>query len=252
VNLRLAFLAAVLAAACAASTAAQTADLPDAPQPTVTLRSAPRNLLRDQAAIWTSPLHLRDSNAAGPVLLVLATTVAITADHQAMTDVVSHDKTLNNHADTASQGLVGGLVAIPAALYGLGRLRHDDHASETGLLGGEAILDSLAVNQVVKIVARRERPTVDNSRGRFFQSGVGFDSSFGSNHSAVAWSSAAVLADEYPGWLTRILVYGAAAGVSATRVAARQHFPGDVVASSGVGWMIGRYVVRRHRHHDID
>ncbi len=233
--------------ACAVSANAQSAGLPDAPQPAVTLRATPGNFLRDQKAIWTSPLRLRDSNAAGPILLVLATTVAITTDHQAMTDVVSRDNTLNNRADTASQGLTGGLIAIPAALYGFGQLRHDQHAAETGLLGGEAILDSLAVNQAVKIVARRERPGLDGSHGRFFQSGVGFDSSFASNHSAIAWSSAAVLADEYPGWLTRVLVYGAAAGVSISRVTARQHFPGDVVASSGVGWMIGRYVVRRHR-----
>lgn len=238
----------MIGATVGAPLVAQSASLPDAPQPVVTLSATPRNLLHDQAAIWTSPLKLRDSNAAGPILLVLATTVAIATDHQAMTQVVTQDHTLNNHADTVSQGLTGGFIAVPAGMFALGHLRHDEQAQETGILGGEAILDSLGVNQVIKIVARRERPGVDGSRGKFFQSGVNFDSSFASNHSVIAWSSAAVVASEYPGILTKITAYGLASGVSLTRVMAQQHFPSDVVVGSAVGWMIGRYVVRRHRH----
>lgn len=244
--LRFCTVSSLAAAACAAG--AQSPSLPDAPQPVVTIRATPHNILHDQEAIWTSPIRLRTTNAAGPVLLVLATAVAITADHQAMSSVVSHDTTLNDHADTASQGLTGAFVAAPALFYGMGRLHRDDHASETGILGGEAILDSLAVNEVIKIVSRRERPAVDGAKGKFFQSGVNFDSSFPSNHSIVAWSSAAVTASEYPGILTQISAYGLATGVSLTRVLAQQHFPSDVLVGSALGWMIGRYVVHRHRH----
>jgi hypothetical protein len=211
----------------------------------VTLRSMPRNLLADQAAIWTSPARLRDSNLAGPALLVLATAVAITTDHEAMTSVVSQDISLNNHALTVSNGLVGGFIAAPVIIYGLGHIRQDDHATETGILGGEAILDSLAVDEVVKAVSMRERPAVDNARGRFFQTSVGFDSSFPSNHSVIAWSSAAVIASEYNGPLTKLTAYGLATGVSLTRVIGRQHFPSDVLVGSAVGWMVGHYVAHR-------
>jgi membrane-associated phospholipid phosphatase len=76
---------------------------------------------------------------------------------------------------------------------------------------------------------------------------VGADSSFPSNHCILAWSSAAVVASEYNGVFTQIAAYGLATGVSATRILARQHFPSDVLVGSAVGWMIGRYVVRRHR-----
>ena len=65
----------------------------------------------------------------------------------------------------------------------------------------------------------------------------------------VAWSSAAVIASEYPGILTKLTVYGLATGVTVTRVAARQHFPSDVLVGSAVGWMIGRYVFHRHSRH---
>jgi membrane-associated phospholipid phosphatase len=214
----------------------------------VSIRNTPRNILHDQGAIWTSPARIRESNALGPVVLVLATTVAITADHQVMSSSKLLNTSLNNHADTASNGLVGGLIAAPVVIYGLGHIHHDKHATETGILGGEAILDSLGVDEVLKLVSLRERPTVDKAKGKFFQSSVGVDSSFPSNHSVIAWSSAAVIASEYTGPLSQITAYGLATGVSLTRVLARQHFPSDVIVGSAVGWLIGRYVVHRHRH----
>jgi membrane-associated phospholipid phosphatase len=227
--------------------------LPDAPkaqpeaQNSVTLQNMPRNLLHDQAALWTSPARLRESNALGPVALVLATTVAITTDHEVMSSSRLQNPSLNSEAVTASNGLVGGFIAAPVILYGLGHIHHDDHATETGILGGEAILDSLAVNEVAKIISLRERPTVDSAKGKFFQTGVGFNSSFPSNHSIIAWSSAAVLASEYEGPMTKIAAYGLATGVSLARVLGRDHFPSDVLVGSALGWMIGRYVVHKHR-----
>jgi hypothetical protein len=240
--------------------------LPDAPQPNAqarsnsqaksgeaeegTLRRVPGDLLHEQEAIWTSPARLNESNALGPALLVLATTVAVTTDHQAMSSSKLQNASLNSHASTASNGLVGGFIAAPVVIYGLGSLHHDEHATETGILGGEAILDSLAVSEVLKVASERERPTVNGARGKFFQSGVWFNSSFPSNHSIIAWSSAAVVASEYNGPLTQIAAYGLAAGVSVSRVLAQQHFPSDVLVGSAVGWMIGRYVV--HRHHRVE
>jgi hypothetical protein len=229
-------------------------NLPDVPHPfeagpqdAATLRNTPRNIIRDQEAIWTSPIRLRASNAAGPIILVLATTVAITADRQVMNSSRLQDASLNSHADTASNGLVGAFVALPVAFYGMGRLRHQTQSEETGILGGEAMVDSLAVNEVMKLAALRERPTVDGAKGKFFQTSVGTGSSFPSNHSILAWSSAAVIASEYPGFLTDLSVYGMATGVSVTRVLARQHFPSDVLVGSAVGWMIGRYVFHHHQ-----
>ncbi len=234
--------------------AQQPSDLPDVPKSievgpkdAATLGNTPRNLLKDQEAIWTSPFRLRPSNVAGPIVLVLATTVAITTDRQVMSSSRLQDASLNSHSDTASNGLVGAFVAIPVGLYGLGKLRHSSQAEETGILGGEAMVDSLAVNEVMKLVALRERPTVDGARGKFFQTSVGTGSSFPSNHSILAWSSAAVIASEYPGALTDIAVYGMATGVSVTRVLAKQHFPSDVLVGSAVGWMIGRYVFHHHQ-----
>lgn len=238
-----------IAAFSPVSLAAQnTASLPDAPAPApeeVTIRNFPRNFVHDQAAIWTSPFHLSDGEFAAGLFFVAATGAIGSEDRNFMRHHFL-DHNTNNHANTASTGLTGALMAFPAAFYGVGLLHHDVHAQQTGLIAAEAIVDSVAVNQVFKIASRRERPTLDDARGKFFQSGVGFDSSFASNHSTIAWSSATVIASRSNSKLVKLSMYGLAAGVSVSRVAGRDHFPSDVVVGSTVGWMIGRYVSHRH------
>jgi membrane-associated phospholipid phosphatase len=239
--------------ACCASAQTQSSTVPDAPQPQsqyysqVTIANTPRHILSDQLAIWTSPAHLNRKNAVGPTLLVLSTALVMTTDREVMVNHVPVDASLNSHAITASNGLLGGFVTAPAIMYGLGHIHHDDHATETGILAGEAMVNSLAVDEVMKLVSMRERPDVNGSRGKFFQTNTAFDSSFPSTHSMIAWSSAAVIASEFNGPLTQIAAYGLATGVSAARVLGREHFPSDVLVGSAVGWMIGRYVVHRHR-----
>jgi hypothetical protein len=244
--------------------AVDSGSLPETPQPqaanpglanpdgqeTVTLRGTPKDILKEQEAIWTSPARIRDRDLAYMVPLGLATTVVITTDHQVMSSARLNDPSLNSHAATASNGLLGGFVVAPVIIYGLGHIHHDDHATETGILAGEAMVDSLVVDEVLKAATMRERPTLDGAKGKFFQSSVGLDSSFPSTHSIVAWSSAAVIASEYPGPMTKLTAYGLATGLSLTRILARQHFPSDVLVGSAVGWLVGRYVF--HKHHNDD
>ena len=230
--------------------------LPNAPQSatdsqeTVTVRDTPRDILKDQEAIWTSPARIRESNILGPLLLVAATTATMTTDHQVMSSSKLQNPSLNHEAITASNGLLGGFAVAPVLIYGMGRIHHDDHATETGILGGEAMVDALVVDEVMKAISLRERPTLDNAKGRFFQTSVGFNSSFPSTHTMICWSSAAVITSEYGGPLTKLAAYGLATGVSITRVLGREHFPSDVLVGSAVGWMIGRYVAHRHRRFD--
>jgi len=245
-------------------TASGSSALPDNPKPrsghpsagqagdqdAVTLRKIPVSILKDQEAIWTSPARIRERDLAYLIPLGLATTVTMTVDHQTMSSSRLNDASLNSHAASASNGLLGGFVVAPVAIYSLGYLHHDDHATETGILAGEAMVDSLVVDEVLKAATMRERPTLDGAKGKFFQSSVGLDSSFPSTHSIIAWSSAAVIATEYPGPLTKIAAYGLASGLSITRVLAKQHFPSDVLVGSAVGWLVGRYV--EHRHHKED
>jgi len=237
---------------------ATASSLPDAPLPqsadrvqdndqeAVTLPNTPMHILKDQAAIWTSPLRMKPHDLEWLVPLTLASGAAIGTDHRALSSVISHDATFNHANVDASNVLTGGLIAAPVLLYGMGLLHADAHAQEAGILSGEAILDGLVVEQGMKLVFWRERPSTDHGRGRFFQTSVGVDSSFPSSHSMLAWSSAAVIAGEYPSRWAQLGIYSMATGVSLTRVLGQEHFPSDALVGSAVGWLVGRYVYRKH------
>ncbi len=225
--------------------------MPDAPTPQTqapTLRNTPVHILEDQRAIWTSPAHIRTHDLLWLLPMAAATGAAIATDHHTMGSVVSHDPGFNQDNVNASNALIGGFIAAPVALYGYGRFEQNDRAREAGLLGGEALVDGLVVEQGLKLVFWRERPAQDHARGLFWQSGAGANSSFPSSHSVLAWAGAAVIANEYPSRWTELGVYSLATGVSLTRVLGREHFPTDVLVGSAAGWLLGHYVFRaRHR-----
>ena len=218
-------------------------------QSTVTVLGSPRDILHDQKAIWTSPFHLRAHDLKWLTPLALATGAAIATDHRAMSQVVSRDPGFNNANINTSNALIGGFIALPVAIFGYGHFEQDDHARAAGILGGEALVDGVAVEQGMKLIFWRERPAVDSARGRFFQSSAGVDSSFPSSHSVLAWAAAATIAGEYPSRWKQIAVYSAATGVSLTRVLGQQHFPSDVLVGSAAGWLVGHYIAHRHRRH---
>jgi hypothetical protein len=252
-RLHAALLVALTAAVCLVSQAqtwppAPVTPVPNAPEPqkSVTVREVPLNILKDQGALWSSPARIGEKDLNYLVPLGLMVTVAVTTDHQVMSEKVSQEKSFNDKNTKASNVLVSPFIAAPVVMYGVGHLVHSEHARETGILTGEALVDSLVVEQGMKLIFMRERPTVDGAKGKFFQTSVGVDGSFPSNHSMLAWSSAAVLADEYPSRLNTLALYGVATGVSITRVLGQQHFPSDVLVGSAFGWMIGHYVFKKH------
>jgi len=241
-----------------AATAPALPALPEAPashlaqSSAVTARNAPLQVLHQQAAIWTSPARLtrRDLLWLGP--LAVATGVGIATDHHTMSSVVSHDPTFNQDNVNVSNALIGGMIAAPVAFYGWGHFEGDTHARETGILGAEALVDGVAVEQGMKLVFWRERPALHNARGHFFEGDAGVDGSFPSSHAVLAWSSAAVIAGEYHNPWAQAGVYSAASAISLTRVLGQQHFPTDVLVGSSVGWLIGHYVYKHfHRYNSL-
>ncbi len=240
----------LLAVACVpACVRAQSGDnLPDAPvaaKDAATIRNLPRNILHDQRGIWTAPVHMSDRSAVMGLLFFAAAGAVGSQDTPFMRN---HFTDLNTakHANTASNGLAGLFVAVPVAYYGIGYMHHNSRYEQTGIMAGEAMVNSAAIVELMKIASRRERPGVDNAQGKFFQPGTGFNSSFASEHSAIAWSSATVLASSQKNRFVKLGIYGLAAGVSMSRVVGRDHFPSDVLVGSAVGWAIGRYVYRHH------
>lgn len=206
----------------------------------------PRNLFTDQKAIWTSPFRLHWEDATWLLPFAEATGGFLATDRRTIRALPGSPET-QQHFRTFSTASTAALAGSGAGLYVWSKISHDDHKREAGILTTEAVLDSLAVNTGLQYSFGRERPYEDMGRGTFFGGG----NSFPSDHAAVAWSAASVIAHEYPGPLTQFLAYGLATAVSASRVMGKEHFPSDVVVSSAMGWLIGREIYKLHHDPEV-
>ena len=207
------------------------------------------NILDDQGAIWTSPFHLHETDAKWLAPLGLSTLALIATDRQTSGELVEHGDDLNRlriSGDISRLGSTLSTAGVVAGLYLTGRATHNNHLRETGLLSAEALIDSSILVTALKTTSQRQRPTVDNSSGEFFDGG----SSFPSGHASSAWSVATVIAQEYGRHrpLVQIGAYGLATAVSLSRYTGRNHFLSDVLVGSAIGYGVGRYVY--HKRHD--
>ena len=209
--------------------------------PPVSLKSLPKNILVDQTKFWTTPFRMTQSQWQWTVPLTFVGAGLLASD-TAIQGHVPTDHTSTSRGATASNAGVAAFVGLGAGMYLWGYARHADEPRETGLLAGEAAIDATLDTYAFKYIFGRERPLTGDGKGKFFQGGV----SFPSEHAAVSWAIASVIAHEYPGPLTQILAYGGAATVSAARVIAQQHFTTDVIAGGALGWYLGRQVYRTH------
>lgn len=172
-------------------------------------------------------------------------------------------------ADTVSDGLMIGALALPAAWGAVGSLVDAPRpALTTAGLAYEAIAVNGFLNQLEKGAAGRPRPYVyafgDNTAQleRFVDVEDGLVqpdayASFYSVHTStvaagtfaiahmVAWS------EPHPRWPRVVIPYTLAAAATATmgalRVEAGQHFPSDVVVGGVVGAAIGVAIPELHR-----
>lgn len=215
----------------------QEADAQDSQQP-VAVSGAPKDILLDQRDFWSAPLRFRAADVRWALPLTVFTAFSIGTDTAVEAHVPSDPQSRKRSQRFSGAGLavLGGTAG---AMFAWGQVAHNDHLRETGLLATEAAADTFAVTTIMKRGFRRHRPGEANG-GDFWRSG----SSFPSEHAAMGWALATVIAHEYPGKLTQLLAYGTAAGISATRVAGGKHYVSDVLVGSAIGWYMGRHVVR--------
>ena len=239
---------------------APTAVLPDAPRPSTRLNAyspddepqngvfgLPQALLHDQIGIWTSPRKARLSDATWLAPLGGFTAALLATDSDISRHLSNAPDTLQRYRHISDYG-VYSMAGGAGSLYLLGLVDHDEHQRETGFLSEEAAIDSLAVVEALSFATGRERPYQDNANGKFWHSGT----SFPSDHSAVAWSIAGIVAHEYPNPFVKFLSYGLATVVSASRVEGKEHFNSDVLVGAAIGYLISEYVYRRHHNPDLN
>jgi hypothetical protein len=213
------------------------------------LQICAEHVAQDEVGIVTAPFHLHASSLLWIAPFGVATGVAIDKDAEAIQALGVDPSREKQFRRVSDYGGIYGPSAAVAVGYIAGGVTHNDHLQETAVLAGEAMVDSIILNKGLEYAINRQDPMQGDGTGRFWPHGLKTwpdGQSMPSDHSILAWSFAHVVASQYNGIATRLLVYSLAATVSASRVVAREHFPSDVFVGAALGYGIGGYVVH-HR-----
>ena len=228
---------------------AQTATPSPTPRPPSLEKQFFKNILHDQAAIWTAPTKLDKSDAKWMIPAGIGTMALITTDRITGDEVAEAGRLKTPSRILSYPGSYYGIAAVAGSFYFIGRSRGDSRARETGILTAEASLNSLIVEGTLKGISQRARPADGVERSEFLDGGT----SFPSGHSTQAWAVATVIANEYHDRrLVQVAAYGIASAVSVARFTGGKHYLSDVLVGSALGFGIGKYVYNAHHRDPLD
>ncbi len=168
-----------------------------------------------------------------------------------VTDPASSSGMASYHPQTYNTVSNAGLAAaagLSGTAYLWGRVTRNERMRETGVLATEAMIDVLGLQYAIQYSTGRLTPMQSNYQNSFFRGGT----SFPSNHAALTWAFASVVAREYPNPFVQIGAYGLATGVSLARVAAGQHFLSDVFIGGLIGYQVGRQIYKSRHNTNLD
>jgi membrane-associated phospholipid phosphatase len=203
-----------------------------------------KSIVLDQKQIWTSPFRMTRQSAKWWLIFGAATGALIATDRRTSQQLPNTGDQVAFSRHVSQLGAVYTLVPIAGGFYLGGALTGQSKLRDTGLLGGEALLDGLIVSEVLKAATGRQRPLEGDGGVHFFHGSDGFPS----GHTIGSFAFASVIAHRYhDNKAVVILAYGLATMVGASRFSARQHSASDIVAGGVMGWFIGRHVAERRR-----
>jgi membrane-associated phospholipid phosphatase len=218
------------------------------------------SFLADEAAIWTSPLHM-DGNDALYWGGVAATTAAlIVTSDQPVARTTYRFRDDHTWVQTVSPILTQfGQFYVPygiAVAYCLeGMAFNDDTRVDTGLLAVQAMIHSGIVVQVMKHISGRSRPFVTFDRDKWYGPRMFFKidpprgyspyDSFPSGHTITAFTLATVIAGREQTWVG-IVAYSCAGLCGFSRLTQHDHWLSDVFVGGTLGVAIGKFELNRH------
>ncbi len=142
------------------------------------------------------------------------------------------------------------LIGI-AGLYGYGIIFNNDQVRKIGLETIEAVGYAGIITSVLKTVAGRYRPYMNEGKFKFnpinFSAG---ETSFPSGHSTVAFAVSTVLAKNTDNVYLKILCYSGSGLVAAARLYHNAHWFSDVVTGGLIGYFVGDYVSNHDKKHN--
>ena len=217
-------------------------------------RRMPNYILQDQKAIWTSPVHTAKGDVKWWAIFAVAAAALIATDKYTERQLPNTAEQVRVGADTSNLGTAYALIPISAAMYLLGTAKSQERFRETGMLSFETLIDTTLIEVLLKSATDRARPLEGNGNGDFWNGAHGLvNSGFPSGHAISTFGIASVFAHEYKHvWWVKLLAYSYAGAVVGARLAARKHFPSDVVAGGAMGWFTGDYVYAKRHNPEID
>jgi membrane-associated phospholipid phosphatase len=211
-----------------------------------------RKFAHEEYRIWTSPFR-RSSYESHALTKYVLPFIAISG-----VLIGTDTRTATALPNTADQTKWSGRVSQLGAGYTLagfsgltvavGQIAGDDHAKEAGLLALEALAHAQVVTFGVKQITNRGRPLDSDQKGGFWKGG----NSFPSGHAASSFAVASVFAYEYRDHLAvPIAAYSLASLISASRLSARRHWFSDIFVGGSTGFLLGRYVYKKHHDSNL-
>jgi membrane-associated phospholipid phosphatase len=217
----------------------------------VSVRNLPGNILADQKDIWLFPTKLAKGKHWWPTIGVLGVTAGFIASdpYSAPPFRTTNDFSGFNRAFSGAN-TSAIIVAVPAAMYGVGWLRKDSYAKNTALLAGEAFVDGYLLDLPMKAITGRRQPLQYAGNGPYTDSFFNgshnpfHSGGFYSGHAVAAMAVATVIARRYHNhrWVP-FVAYGVAGAISFSRITTSNHFPADVFFGGAMGYVISRYAV---------
>ena len=214
---------------------------------------------KDEAEMWTAPFHLDWKNLLIFSTIVIGTGILV-ANDEGIYENFKLYQSQNPWVDKVSPKVtVLGDWGVDCGIAGLfflgGVLIKDQKARDTGLMAWETLLHAGLLVQVVKHLAGRQRPWVENGIDywygpaaifkRYNQGSFSRYDSFFSGHTVSAWGLATVIAENYKNHLwVPITCYGLATLVGLSRLTEDDHWLSDVFVGAVLGYAIGKMVVR--------
>ena len=138
---------------------------------------------------------------------------------------------------------VYAVFATAGALYLQGSIYDNAKNKDLGLKLGSALIYSTLVNQALKMLTGRERPTIsdDNSNFHFFRTAWD-ETSFPSGHSTAGFAFASVMAFSTDNDLEKVVYWSIAGLMAFERLYNRHHWLSDVVLGSAIGYFTGSLI----------
>ena len=163
----------LLAASSAAAQQPGAACSEEAAEPSKHLaKDIAKGILLDQKAIWTSPFHMTRNDAALWLTFGAITGALIATDSRSTRQLPNTKDQLAFGRDVSHLGAVYTLVPVIGGLFLSGVLTKQPKLRETGLLGGEAVVDALIVSEIFKVATGRQRPWKAMAAGTSFTAAI--------------------------------------------------------------------------------